>query len=245
MRNFKLTLSYDGSRYKGWQKLGSTDNTIQQKVEETLSRITGEQISVHGSGRTDAGVHARAQVCSFQTETALDVNFMLTKLRQFLPEDMGAEQLEEVDGRFHARYQAKQKCYVYRVWNSDAPNVFERKYLYRFAEPLDLPAMREAAAQMLGRRDFACFSTRAGSKKSTVRTLKEIRIERLGDELRFTYIGDGFLYNMVRILTGTLLEVGLHRLSPADISRILSDGQRRAAGFTVPPRGLCLWEVTY
>lgn len=244
MQNFKLTISYDGSRYKGWQKQGNTPDTIQARLESVLSRLLLQEIEIHGSGRTDAGVHARAQVCSFKAETDMDLCVMLTKLREFLPEDIGAVALEKADMRFHARLSCKEKSYVYRIWNSDAPNVFERRYMYRFSEKLDMTAMEKAAAMLIGEHDFTAFSTHRGNK-SPVRRLKDTKIERLGNELRLTFTGDGFLYNMVRILTGTLLEVGTHRLSPEDIPDIFNSRSRQNAGFTAPAHGLTLWDVKY
>ena len=244
MKNYKLDLCYDGSRYKGWQKQGNTENTIQAKLESILSRMLEQEVAVHGSGRTDAGVHARSQVCSFRAETNMTCDVMLTKLREFLPEDIGAVSLEEADGRFHARLSCREKSYVYRIWNSDAPNVFERKYMYRCADKLDMDAMKKAAALLLGRHDFTAFSAHRGNK-SAVRELRKIDIERIGDELRFTFTGDGFLYNMVRILTGTLIEVGRHEKAPEEIPGIFASGKRENAGFTAPAQGLILWEVKY
>ena len=199
---------------------------------------------MHGSGRTDAGVHARVQVCSFKARTDMDNNVMLTKLREYLPEDIGALSIEKLDARFHARLSCKEKSYVYRIWNSDAPNVFERRYMYCFPQTLDIPAMEKAAKMLIGEHDFTAFSTHRGNK-SPVRELKEIKIERLGHELRLTFTGDGFLYNMVRILTGTLLDVGTHRLSPEDIPTIFVSRSRQNAGFTAPAQGLILWDVKY
>lgn len=245
MQNYRLTLSYDGTRYKGWQRLGGKDGSIQGKLEELLSRLLGQEIEVHGSGRTDGGVHARAQVCSFRAETDMDCDVMLIKLREYLPEDIGAEGLEIAGERFHARLSCREKTYVYRVWNSDSPNVFERRYMYRFTEALDAAEMEKAAALLCGRHDFAAFASRVNAKKSTVRELREIRIERLGHELRLSFTGDGFLYNMVRILTGTLLEVGCGRLRAEDIPGILEGCRRENAGFTAPAQGLILWDVKY
>ena len=244
MGNYKLTLSYDGSRYKGWQRLGNSDNTIQGKVETVLSRMLGQDVLVHGSGRTDAGVHARAQVCSFRADTDMSCTDMLSALREYLPEDIGAEALENADERFHARLSCREKTYVYRVWNSSAPMVFERKYMYRFENVLDIMAMEQAASLLLGRHDFTAFSTHRGNK-SAVRDLREIKIESLGGELRLSFTGDGFLYNMVRILTGTLLEVGSGQKRAADIPGIFAAGKRENAGFTAPAQGLMLWDVNY
>lgn len=244
MGNYKLTLSYDGSRYKGWQRLGKGDNTIQGKVEAVLSRMLGQEVLVQGSGRTDAGVHARAQVCSFKAETDMSCCDMLSALREYLPEDIGAEALENADERFHARLSCREKTYVYRVWNSGAPNVFERKYMYRYENELDIKTMEKAAALLLGKHDFTAFSTHRGSK-SAVRELRKIKIESLGGELRLSFTGDGFLYNMVRILTGTLLEVGSGQKKAEDIPAIFAAGKRENAGFTAPAQGLILWDVKY
>ena len=244
MQNYKLVLSYDGSRYKGWQRQGNTSGTVQGKVEETLSRILGQPIEIAGAGRTDAGVHARMQVASFRADTELSTEAILTALRRYLPEDIGAESLSAVQPRFHARLHCAGKTYLYRVWYSDAPCVFDRKYVYRVAEPLDVEAMRQAAEALTGEHDFASFHT-GRSKKSTIRRIDSIELCRSGDELRLFLRGNGFLYNMVRIIVGTLLEVGAGRLAPADISGIIESKNREQAGPTAPAKGLCLWEVYY
>lgn len=244
-RTFRLTLCYDGGRYRGWQRQGNTENTIQRKVETALSRILGQEIELAASGRTDAGVHARRQVCSFQAETNYDNKIILTELRKYLPDDIGALALEEAALRFHARLNCREKTYVYRVWNSEEPNVFERKYLYFFPAPLDLDAMRTAAAGLLGEHDFTAFCADRHMKKSAVRELKSIDIQRLGGEVRLTYTGSGFLYNMVRILTGTLLEVGSGQRSPESARDALLSRDRDSAGFTAPAQGLILWDVQY
>ena len=245
MRNFKLTLCYDGGRYRGWQRQGNTENTIQARMEAILSRLLGQEIELAASGRTDAGVHARCQVCSFRAETEADVYFMLTELRKYLPEDIGALSLEEAPERFHARLSCREKTYLYRVWNSAQPNVFERKYLHVFPEALDLDVMHEAAALLLGEHDFSAFCTNPRMKKSAVRRLTEIRIERAGGELRLFYTGGGFLYNMVRIMTGTLLEVGAGRRSAESVRAALESRDRAQAGPTAPAQGLILWDVRY
>lgn len=244
MKNFKLTLSYDGSRYSGWQRQGNTRNTIQEKLETTLTRILGQAIDCAGSGRTDAGVHARMQTVSFRAETRLTPEEILTLLRRRLPEDIGAEALEPAPPRFHARLSCTGKSYLYRVWNSPAPCVFERKYVSRVPEPLDTEPMRAAAAHLPGEHDFAAFATVRG-KKSTVRRLDAIDISRTGEELRILLSGNGFLYNMARIITGTLLEVGAGRLPPDELPRILQSRDRRLAGPTAEAKGLCLWETRY
>lgn len=245
MTNFKLTLSYDGTRYRGWQRQGNANDTIQQKLEGILSRLLEQPVELAASGRTDAGVHARMQVCSFHADTALSSEALLAQLRRYLPEDIGAISLEIAPPRFHARLSCKEKTYVYRIWNSDTPRVFERKYCYQLPEPLDLDSMRQAAGLLCGQHDFAAFCSLKNSKKSTVRELRHVEITRDGDEIRIVYTGDGFLYNMVRILTGTLLQVGRGERPPEDIPLILASHDRATAGPTAPAHGLFLWDVRY
>ena len=245
MQNYKLTLCYDGTRYRGWQKQGNTAQTIQAKLETLLSRALDQPIEAAGSGRTDAGVHARRQVCSFRAETDKSCAEILALLRQFLPEDIGALSLETVPERFHARLSAVRKTYVYRIWNSDVPCVFERKYTYQEPRVLDLDAMRRAAEPLLGRHDFSAFSSGRKTGRAATRTLESVSIERDGEEVRITFTGDGFLYNMVRILTGTLLEVGLGERRAEDIPAVLASRDRPRSGFTAPPQGLFLWDVQY
>lgn len=245
MHTYRLTLSYDGSRYNGWQKQGNTKNTIQEKLETLLSRLTGEEVEVNGSGRTDAGVHAMGQVASFRTSAPQNCDSLLRDMRRYLPEDIGAVALEPAEPRFHARLNATGKTYVYRVWTEECPNVFERKYLYTVTESLDLAAMKEAATYLVGTHDFMSFCANKRMKKSTVRTVTELRIEQLGSELRFSVSGDGFLYNMVRILVGTLLEVGMGKRRPDSIPALLEAKDRSQAGYLVPPHGLRLEAVYY
>ena len=245
MPNYRLTLCYDGTRWKGWQKQGNTENTIQGKLETLLSRLLDQPVEVAGSGRTDAGTHAAMQVASFRARTVLTPAELLAGLRQYLPADIGALALEEAPPRFHARLSCTGKTYTYRIWNSPLPNVFERHYLHFLDEPLDVPAMRQAARELTGTHDYRAFCSLKRYKKSTVRTVEEIRIEELGPELRLTFSGDGFLYHMVRILTGTLLAAGRGELRPGDMADILASGDRTRAGETVPACGLCLTEVRY
>ena len=245
MANFKLSLSYDGTRYRGWQRQGNTSGSIQEKLEEILSRMLDQPVELAASGRTDAGVHARMQVCSFHAETDTPPAELLRELRSHLPEDIGALSLEYAPPRFHARLSCREKTYLYRVWNSETPNVFERRYQTAVPQALDLDVMRAAAAHLCGEHDFAAFCTRSGGKKSTVRNLRSIEIRREGEELMFFFTGNGFLYNMVRILTGTLLEVGQGLRSPDEMTELLASRDRSCAGFTAPARGLTLWEQRY
>lgn len=244
MPNFKLILSYDGTRYRGWQRQGNTPDTLQGKLEGCLSRLLGQPVEAAGSGRTDAGVHARRQTVSFRAETALTPAELLSRLREVLPEDVGAESLEIAPPRFHARLSCKGKTYCYRVWNSAAPCVFVRRYVHRVPEKLDDEAMARAGALLEGAHDFSAFRT-GKSKKSALRRLDAVRVRREEGELRFYFTGDGFLYNMARILAGTLLEVGAGRMTPEQAAEALASRDRAKAGPTAPARGLTLWETVY
>ena len=244
MRNLRLDLCYDGTRYRGWQRLPGRDDTIQGKLETALSRILEEPIEISGSGRTDAGVHARGQVANFHCASLMPAEEILANLRRYLPEDIGIYSCKEVSPRFHARLNAKEKTYCYRIWNSDAPCVFERRFVAVMPEPLDVAAMEEAARLLLGQHDFSAFCGNARMKKSTVRFLRTIDISRQGAEIQIRFTGNGFLHNMVRILVGTLIEVGRGHRSPDSIPALFG-GKREAAGFLAPPQGLCLEEVVY
>ena len=245
MKNYKVTLMYDGSRYDGWQRQGNTANTIQGKIEQLLSKSFGGQIEIFGAGRTDAGVHAKGQVFHVKLDTKLSAEELRTLLNEYLPEDIVAVSAEEVDMRFHSRLNATGKIYEYRIRNSRAGNPFMRKYYYMVPEALDLSAMREAAKQLAGTWDYQSFCSTKRSKKSTVRTVHDIAVRKEGEDIILTFHGNGFLYNMVRILTGTLIEVGLGKRTPQSMREILEAKDRSAAGFTVPAQGLCLVEVEY
>ena len=244
MPNYKLILSYDGSRYRGWQRLGDSELTVQGKLEAVLARTFGEAVEVQGSGRTDAGVHALGQCASFHTVRELPPAEVLTALRTWLPEDIGAISVELAPPRFHARLSAAEKTYRYRVWVTERPCVFERRYVYVLPGDYDPEAMERAARLLEGTHDFRAFSA-VKTKKSTVRTLSRIEITRTEDELRFDFTADGFLHHMVRILTGTLLEIGRGDRPPEAASALLEGKLRAEAGFTVPAKGLCLMEVRY
>ena len=244
MRNIRLDICYDGTRYRGWQRLPGKDDTLQGKLETALSRILEEPIEISGSGRTDAGVHARGQVANFHTESNMSAAEILANLRRYLPEDIGIYSCKDVSPRFHARLNAKEKTYRYRIWNSEAPCVFDRRYVAVMQEVLDLEAMRAAADALVGEHDFSAFCGNPKFKKSTVRYIRSIDIRREGGEVVLEYTGHGVLHNMVRILTGTRVEVGRGERS-ADSIPALFGGKRADAGFLAPAQGLCLMEVYY
>ena len=244
MRNLRLDVCYDGTRYKGWQRLSGTDNTIQGKIETALSRILDETVEISGSGRTDAGVHAAGQVANFHCESTMPADEILSQLRRYLPEDIGIYSCKEVSPRFHARLNAKEKTYLYRIWNSDLPCVFDRKYVAFFPERLDLDSMRTAASCLCGEHDFSAFCGNPKFKKSTVRFVRSIEIQRYGEEIRILVTGNGFLHSMVRIIVGTLIEVGRGTRSVDSVAKLFG-GKRADAGFLAPAQGLCLQEVFY
>ena len=244
MRNLRLDICYDGTRYQGWQRLPNTSNTIQGKLETALSRILEEPIEITGSGRTDAGVHAKGQVANFHCSSDMAVDEILLALRRYLPEDIGIYSCRDVSERFHARLNARGKNYCYRIWNSAMPCVFERRYITVFPEKLDLDAMKRAAEYFLGEHDFSAFCANAKMKKSTIRYIRSLEIVRIGEEIRITVSGNGFLHGMVRILTGTLIEVGKGERAPDSIP-MLFGAKRAQSGYKAPPEGLCLMEVFY
>lgn len=244
MRNLRLDLCYDGTRYRGWQRLSSGDNTIQGKLETVLSRLLGEEIQVCGSGRTDAGTHARGQVANFHCNSQMSCEEILSGLRMYLPGDIGVYSCRSVSPRFHARLNAKEKTYCYRLWNSEAPCVFERRYVYTDTRKFDLEAMRRGAAYYVGTHDFSAFCGNKHMKKSTLRSIRSFEIQEVGNEIVFTVTGNGFLQHMVRIMVGTLLEVGLQEREADSIPALFGES-REKAGPAVPACGLCLMEVSY
>ncbi|EOH95158.1 tRNA pseudouridine(38-40) synthase [Enterococcus haemoperoxidus ATCC BAA-382] len=245
MRNIKLTIEYDGTRYLGWQRLGDSDKTIQGKIENILTQITRSKIEIIGSGRTDAGTHARGQIANFKTDSKMALSEMIESLNRYLPQDIVIKEIEEVPERFHARYNAKGKKYSYYLWNNAIPSAFERHYSFHYSEELDFELMDEACRKLIGTHDFIGFSSLKKTKKSTTRTINELSIQKEGDLIHFTFIGDGFLHKMVRILMGTLLEIGSGTLKLETIDEVFKSKIRSEAGMTVPAQGLFLDEVYY
>ena len=245
MKNYKVILAYDGGRYNGWQKQGNTENTIQARLERIVSEIAGAETEVFGSGRTDAGTHATGQAANFHIDWQGTPEELLSTLNSRLPEDIAGLSIAEVPPRFHSRLNAKAKTYVYTIWNSEQPPVFLRKYAFWCKKPLDREKMEEAAKAFLGEHDFKAFCANKRMKKTTVRRIDAIRFLYDGEKTEIHFTGNGFLYQMVRILTGTLIEVGEGRRQPEDMTAVLQAESREAAGFTAPSHGLCLQEVYY
>ncbi len=273
-QNYKMILQYEGTRYDGWQKQGNTDNTIQGKLEKVLERMTGFAVEVHGSGRTDAGVHATAQVANFhlpdnwkpealekssvsgqRQREALksgknnkpEEEWIKSYLNQYLPDDIAVTGLTSVPERFHSRLSAVKKIYTYQIETGAKRDVFLRRTCHGLGQPLNVKAMQEAAALLSGTHDYKSFCGNKKMKKSTVRTIYRIEIKQEpGSSLvKLEFEGNGFLQNMVRILTGTLIEVGLGMRDARSMPEILAAMDRQAAGYTAPAEGLCLKQVFY
>lgn len=242
--NYRLIIQYDGTRYAGWQRQTTTKDTIQGKIEGVLERMTGEKAEITGAGRTDAGVHARGQVANVHLPEQRNPAEIRDYLNRYLPEDICVTEVSEVSERFHSRLNAGTKTYLYRISTNSIKNVFERKYIYDLDEPLDVKKMKEAALCLLGTHDFQGYCGRK-MKKSTVRRIDAIEFREFDGELQIFYRGNGFLYHMVRILTGTLIEVGRGERSPKSVAEPLLTGERAKAGYTAPAKGLCLVKVEY
>ena len=245
MKRIKLIVAYDGTRYSGWQRQGNTDNTIQGKLNEIIGRYLGEEVDLAGSGRTDAGVHAFAQVANFKTFKCFDKEKFLEEVNVFLPQDIRITAIESVDERFHARLSAVSKTYEYVIDNGFVADVFARKYAYRVDASLDVEKMRAAAGLLTGTHDYVSFCGNKKFKKSSVSTVTEISITECDGKIRISFAGNGFLQNMVRIMAGTLIEAGLGKRKPETMRDILEARSREAAGMMAPPEGLFLKEVEY
>ncbi len=245
MRNIKLVIQYDGSKYKGWQRLGDSEKTIQGKLEQVLGQMANEKIELIGSGRTDAGVHAFNQIANFHTKSDLSEDAILDYLYKYLPEDIVVTNANEVDMMFHSRHHVKGKKYLYRIWNSKRHNPFMRKHCTHISEPLDIRLMREAAAYFIGRHDFSSFSSLKSKNKSKEREMFSVDIEKKNELMDIIFYGNGFLYNMVRIMAGTLIEVGVGRIKSSSMPEILAKRDRTTAGPTAPTSGLILYDVEY
>ena len=245
MRNIKMIIEYDGSRYKGWQKQTKDVNTIQGRMEDILSEMTGEEIQLIGCGRTDAGVHALNYTANFHTNSTINNEDILIRLNDKLPDDIGVKSLKSASERFHSRYNILSKTYLYRINNSGYNNVFGRKYIHNVREKLDLDKMRECAELFIGTHDFQSFTSLKTKTKSTVRTINYITISEINKMIDIDINGNGFLWNMVRIILGTLIEAGKGNLNKDEILVILNAKKRADAGPMVPSKGLFLKDVEY
>ena len=244
-RNYKLTIAYDGTRFFGWEHQPGTELTIQGKLETVLSRMTGTDVEVIGAGRTDAGVHARNMIANVHMETALSEEEIRDYLNHYLPEDICVKDVRICSDRFHSRYNAIGKTYRYTCWTGPLKPVFDRKYVWVLEQAPDIERMRKAAGYLAGTHDFAGFCGNPRMKKSTVRTVDRIEIAQKGSYITFTYHGTGFLQYMVRILTGTLVEVGQGLRDPESIPALIEAKDRRLSGPTAPACGLCMMQVDY
>ena len=244
MRNIKLTIEYEGTAYLGWQRQPQ-GMTIQEALAESLRQITGETTQVTGASRTDAGVHARGQVANFRTDSAIPAERFQSALNALLPLDIAIVAAEEVPEDFHARFSARSKLYHYTIWNQRVRPVLDRRFCWHMRWPVEMASLREASACLIGEHDFAAFQSANAQSETTVRIIERADWEMNAPRLTFAVEANGFLYNMVRALVGTLLDVGRGKMTPAEFRRVLESGQRSQAGRTAPARGLCLMRIRY
>lgn len=246
MRNIKLTLEYDGSRYSGWQRLGKgeSDNTIESKLLEVIKKMTGEAVELNCGSRTEVGVHAYAQIANFKTNTDLRIYEIKNYLNRYLPMDIAVTQAEEMPERFHASLNAKTKTYLYRIAIGDVPSVFDRKYTYYCFHKPDIELMRKAAKLMLGKHDYKDFST-VKKTKSTIKEISEIDIYQDLKEIQITIKANDFLHNMARMMISTLLDIGLNNKEIDVIAKILDPASEEIGSLPASAQGLFLQEVEY
>lgn len=246
MRNIKLTIEYDGSRYAGWQRLGKgeSDNTIENKLLEILHKLTGETAEMNCGCRTEAGVHAYGQVVNFKTESTMKLYEIKNYFNRYLPMDIAVISAEEMPERFHASLNVKSQTYLYRIAIGDVPSVFDRKYTYYCFKKPDVELMKTTAEKLLGIHDFKSFTT-AKKNKSTLRTIKSIDIYQDPKEIQITIKANDFLHNMARLLVGTLLEIGLNERKPEELEAILDPGSEQSASAPASAQGLFLQEIEY
>ena len=244
-KNYRFTISYDGTRYQGWEHQPTTDMTIQGKIENVLSKMADEEVEVTGAGRTDAGVHARAMTANAFLETDMEPEEIRDYMNRYLPDDICIREVKEASPRFHSRYNAVGKTYRYTCFTGPVKPVFDRKYVYYLETVPDVEAMKKAAEILKGEHDFKSFCSNPRMKKSTVRIVDRIDIVKKGAYITFTYHGTGFLQYMVRILTGTLLEVGYGKRTPESMAELLEAKDRKLAGDTAPACGLTMVRVDY
>ena len=244
-KNYKMILAYDGTRYLGWERQKHTDMTIQGKLESVLERMTGKRIEVIGCSRTDAGVHAKGMTANVKLDSGQSPEELCAYLNRYLPEDICVKEVNIASERFHSRYNASGKTYCYTCYIGKEKPVFDRKYVYTVEGSLNFADMKKAAGLLMGQHDFASFCANKKMKKSTVRTIDKIELTLKEGYLYITVHGDGFLHHMVRIIVGTLLEVGWEKRTPESMTELLAAKDRAKAGVTAPAQGLCLMSVDY
>lgn len=237
MNNYKLVIQYDGGRYKGWQRLGNGENTIQGKIENVISEMVGREVEIIGSSRTDAGVHAFEQVANFKIKENMPEIEIKSYLNRYLPKDISIKEVSIESDRFHSRYNTSAKTYIYKIWNEEYTNPFMRKYSMHVEEKLDLNKIKAAAKYFLGEHDFTAFSNAKSKKKSMVREIYSIDFDKIDGFIQIRISGNGFLYNMVRKIVGTLIEVGAGRLQAETISKIIELKDRAQVSNLADPGG--------
>jgi tRNA pseudouridine38-40 synthase len=243
--NFRLTIEYEGTACNGWQRQKAV-RTIQGEIEKAISLITQQKVALIGAGRTDAGVHAIAQVANFVCETKLEPCIFIKGLNSLLPEDIVIRECVLADGKFHSRYDARCKIYNYRILNREIPPAIGRQYVWHIRKKIDVDAMREAASYLIGTHDFKAFEGAGSPRKSTIRNVSRAEVSLKKDDLIvFEIEADGFLRFMVRNIVGTLVDAGVGKIKPDDFNEILKKRDRGNAGITAPPQGLFLVEVKY
>ncbi len=245
MRNIKMIIQYDGTRFKGWQKQTENVNTVQGKLEELLSKMVSEEVQLIGCGRTDAGVHALNYTANFHTNSNMNIEEMNKYLNDNLPDDIALLSIKNASDRFHSRYNILSKTYMYRINNSGIKDIFDRRYVHYIGDKLHLDLMKQGSSVLTGTHDFQSFTTLKSKTKSTVRTINYINIEEKNNMIVIEVNGNGFLWNMVRIILGTLIEVGKGKINIKDIEDILNAKERAEAGPMVPAKALFLKDVEY
>lgn len=245
MPNYRLTIQYDGGRYKGWQRLGNDDNTIQGKLERVLTELIGIDTDIIGCSRTDAGVHALCQIASFSTERQFTETELMEYLNRYLPADISVIRVDVASERFHARYNAKSKTYLYKIWNMDYSHPFMRRYSMHIDKKLNIEQMIEAGSKFIGEHNFTAYSNAKSKKKSMVRRIDSIDIEKEDGFINIRISGDSFLYNMVRKIVGTLIDVGLGKIEANAVPNIIDSGNRNETGRMAEPWGLYLEKIEY
>ncbi len=243
MNNIKLVIEYDGTNYAGWQQQ-KNGITIHEKLSKAIEKVIKEEVTLHGSGRTDAGTHALGQVANFETESNIPIYNLVQAINSYLPKDIVVKSAKKVPQKFHSRYSAKSKTYRYTILNSKERSAIGRNYLLHYSMYLDVEKMRKASKVLMGKHDFSAFKSKS-EVLSSVRTIMKLEIRKKGNLLVFTIEADGFLYKMVRSIVGTLIEVGRGKMTVTEFKKIVKSGARAKAGNTVTASGLCLLKVKY